>query len=813
MGTLWQDVRYGLRRLARNPGFTAVAVLTLALGIGAATAIYNLAQALLVRSVPGVREPERLVQIGHTRKGEGFGTLSYADFAEFRAQAKTLELAAVYDTPFHLGARSAAERLRGAVVSANYFDLLGVGVAAGRTFVAEDDLPGRGPVAVISFELWQRAFGGGANIVGRTVMLNGYPFTIVGVTTAPFRGTERRRELEVWVPMASLAQAAPSVGTRTDIFSDHGAVWHDAIGRLKLGISLRQARTELETITRRLEQAFPNSNDERGVAVEAGMSVHQRDRAQTRQIITLLLAVAGLVLVGACANVANMQLALGAVRRHEMGVRLALGAGGGRLVRQLLTESVLLALMAGGLGLLPVVWLSRLFVRLAPAAMGLSSLQLGPDGRVFAFAAGLALFTAVACGLAPAWRQVRGDLVDTLKDASAHSGSSRSGWRNGLVVAQVAFSLLLLVGAGLFLRTLQSALDLRAAFAVRSVLVATVDLGLQDYDSQRGLQFFTALRDRVLQLPGVQAAGFAAARPFHDRNEETPARAQGAEQGGEAAVCCTTVTPGFLQTLAIPLLRGRDFAAGDASGAPLVAIVDESTARRLWPGRSVLGERVVLGGRFGGQSFEVVGLARDTQFGSVSQPVERMIYLAQAQHYQPQMVLHVRTAGDPTSLTAGVRAALASLEPDLPLFAIRTLADEFGQSLGAQRVAASLISVAAALALTLASVGLYGVVAWSVARRTREIGLRMALGARPRDVRRMVLTQAGRLILGGLAIGLGLSFGLTRLVRSQLVGITPTDPAAFAVGSLILISVALVACYLPARRAARIDPMVALRCE
>ncbi|MCL5278578.1 MAG: ABC transporter permease [Planctomycetes bacterium] len=333
MGTLWQDVRYGLRRLAKNPGFTVVAVLTLALGIGAATGIYNLAQALLVRSVPGVRAPERLVQLGRTRKGEGFGTISYADFAEFRAQAKALELAAVYDTPFHLGTRAAVERLRGAVVSANYFDLLGVGVAAGRTFVPEDDLPGRSPVVVISFGLWQRCFGGDAGVVGRTVMLNGYPFTIVGITSALFRGTERLRELEVWVPISTLAQAAPTIGARTGIFSDHGAVWHDAIGRLKPGVSLSQARTELETIARRLEQAFPNSNDERGVAVEAGMSVHQRDRGQTRQVITLLLAVAGLVLVGACANVANMQLALGTVRRQTAGAstpdgKPALGADG-----------------------------------------------------------------------------------------------------------------------------------------------------------------------------------------------------------------------------------------------------------------------------------------------------------------------------------------------------------------------------------------------------------------------------------------------------------------------------------------------------
>ncbi|MCL5278579.1 MAG: ABC transporter permease [Planctomycetes bacterium] len=380
-------------------------------------------------------------------------------------------------------------------------------------------------------------------------------------------------------------------------------------------------------------------------------------------------------------------------------------------------------------------------------------------------------------------------------------------------MAQVAFSLLLLVGAGLFLRTLQSALDLRSVFAVRSVLVATVDLGLQNYDSQRGLQFFGALRERVLRLPGVQAAGFAAARPFHDRSEETPARAQSAGPGDEVAVCCTTVTPGFLQTLAIPLLRGRDFEATDTSGTTPVAIVDESTAERLWPGRSALGERVVLGGRLGGQAFEVIGLARDTQFGSASQPVERMIYLAHAQHYQPQMVLHARTAGDPASLIAGVRAALASLEPDLPLFAVRTLADELGQSLGAQRLTASLVSAAAALTLTLASIGLYGVVAWSIARRTREIGVRMALGARPRDVGRMVLNQAGRLVLCGLVIGLALSFGLTRLVRSQLVGISPTDPAAFAVGSSIVIVVALLACWLPARRAARIDPMEALRCE
>ena len=813
MRALWQDIRYGLRMLRKKPGFTAVAVLTLALGIGAATGIYNLAQALLVRSVPGVREPGRLVQLGRTRKGEGFGTFSYADFAELRAQAKTLELVALYDTPFHLGTGAAAERLRGAVVSANYFDLLGVGVAAGRTFVPEEDAsPGRRPVAVISFGLWQRCFGGDTSVVGRTLTLNGYPFTIIGVTAAQFKGTERLRELEVWVPMAMLARAAPDFGGGKDLLSDHGAVWHDAIGRLKPGVSLARARTELEIIARRLEQAFPDSNDERGVAVEVGTSVHQRDRGRTRQVVTLLLAVAGLVLLGTCVNVANMQLAHGTARRHEMGIRLALGAGGGRLVRQLLTENLLLALVAGGVGLLLVVWFSNLIVLLAPATVGLASLQLGPDARVFAFAAGLALFTAVACGLAPAWRLAHRDLERTLKDASAQSGSSRSALRSGLVVVQVAFSLLL-VGAGLFLRTLQYALNLRSGLAVNSVLLATVDLGLQGYDSHRGLRFFLALRDRVLRLPGVQAASFAAARPFNDMSEETTARAEAAAEGDEVALSCTTVTPGFFQTLAIPVLAGRDFEAADQFDTPAVAIVDESTARCLWPGRSALGERVVMGGRFGVQSFEVVGIVRDARFGSAPRPVERMIYLTHAQHYQSQMVLYVRTAGDPTSLIGGVRAALASLEPGLPLFATRTLAEELARSLGPQRVTASLMSVFATLALTLASVGLYGVVAWSVAHRTREIGVRMALGARPRDVGRMVLRQAARLVLWGLAVGLGLSFGLTRLVRSQLVGVSPTDPVTFAVGPLILITVALLACYLPARRAARIDPMVASRYE
>jgi predicted permease len=814
MGTFWQDIRYGVRTLGRNPGFTAVAVLTLALGLGAATGIYNLAQALLVRSAPGVQEPGRLVQIGRTRKGEGFGTLSYADFAEFRDQAKTVELAAMYDTPFHLGTGAAAERVRGAVVSGNYFTLLGVGAAAGRTFGPQEDaVPGAPPVAVVSFGLWQRYFGGDTHVVGRTVLLNGCPFTVVGVTAAQFKGTERLRELEVWVPLTMLAQAVPELGTRRDLFSDHGAVWHDAIGRLKPGVSLTQARMELETIAHRLEQAFPSSNDERGVAVEAGTSVYQRDRGQTREVVTLLLTVAGLVLLGACVNVTNMQLARGAVRRREMGIRLALGAGGRRLVRQLFTESLLLALVAGGVGMLLAVWLSRVMVLLAPAAMGLTSLQLGPDGRVFAFTAGLTLLTALVCGLAPSWRLGHGDLAGPLKDAPAQFSSSRSVLRSSLVVVQVAFSLLLLVGAGLFLRTLQYASNLRSGLPVHSVLVATIDLGLQGYDSPRGLAFFSALRERVLKLPGVQAASFAATRPFHEMNEETSARAQGSAEGDALPLCCTTVASGFFQTLALTLLEGRDFGAADTAGAPAVAIVDASTARRLWPGRSALGESVVLGGRFGAQSFEVIGVARDTPFGPASQPVARAIYLPHAQHYQPQMVLYVRTVGDPSSLLAGVRTTLASLEPGLPLFAVRTLAEELGRSLGPQRITASLVSVFAAFAVTLASVGLYGVVAWSVAQRTREIGVRMALGARPRDIARIVLRHAGRLVLGGLVLGLGLSFALTRLVKSQLVGVSPTDVAAFALGPLILMAVALLASYLPARRAARIDPMVALRSE
>jgi predicted permease len=800
--------------LVKSPGLAVVLVLTLAIGIGATTGIYNLAQAMLVRPVPGVRQPEHLVQIGRTRQGEGFSTVSYADFTEFCAQARTLELAAIYDTPFHLGSGTTAERVRGAVVSGNYFELLGVRVAAGRTFLPQEDTsPGKYPVAVIGFGLWQRRFGGDADIIGRTVTLNSYPFTVVGVADPRFKGTERRREIDVWVPMAMLAQAAPDFGTRPDLFSSHGVAWHDAIGRLKPGVSLAQARTELEMIANRLQQAFPDSNEDRGVAVAPGTSVHQRDRRETGQVLTLLLAVAGLALLGACANVANTQLARGAARRREIGVRLALGASGGRLVRQLLTENLLLALAAGSAGMVFAVWLSRLIVLLAPQTMGLTSLQLRPDTRVFAFAAGITLLAALVSGLAPSWRLACRDITCLLRDSSAQTGLSRSPMRNAIVVTQVALSLLLLVGAGLFLRTLQHVLNLRTELAVRSVLAATVDLGPQSYDPERGLQFYAALHERLRRLPGVKAASSATVRPFSDMGVLSPGRPEGAGEGDDVPLRSVTVTPGFFQTLGIPLLDGRDFEAADRPGAPAVAIVDESTAKRFWPDGRALGKRVVMGGRFGTQPFEVVGIVRDTPLGSPLQPAERLIYLPHAQHYQAQMALYVRAAGNPALLINDVRATLASLESNLPPFAVRTLAEELGQSLWPQRAKTTLLSVLAALALILAAVGLHGVIAWSVAQRTHEFGVRIALGAKSMDILQLVLRQGVRLILLGIAIGLATGLLLTPLARSQLIGVSPADPLTFVLTTLLLGAGGLASCWLPARRAARIDPMAALRCE
>jgi putative ABC transport system permease protein len=566
-------------------------------------------------------------------------------------------------------------------------------------------------------------------------------------------------------------------------------------------------------VARRLARAFPESNAGRGVAIVPGTSMYQRDRNTTRSALALLLAVAGLVLVGACASTANLQLARALEQRREMGIRVALGAGRGRLLRQVFTENLLLTSVGGGLGLVLMAWASRLAGVVLPASLEPGTLQLRPDFGVFVFGVALTLLTGIGSVIIPAWWVARRDLTTALKQSAMQSVAWRAPMRNALVVGQVALSVLLLVAAGLLVRSLQQVLRRHSDLAANSVLVASVDVGPLGFAPAQGLRIIEAMRQRVLGLPGVQAAGFASVRPFRRTDGVATARAEGATEHEAMAAGETIVTPGFFSTLGIPLPEGRDFDAHDTPSSPPAAIVDEAMARRLWPGRSALGRRLMVAGKLGGRAFEVVGVVGDSRSGAVIAPAEPEIYLPYAQHYQPQMVLQVRAAGSAKPLIGEVRAAFASVEPSFPPFAMRTLAEDLEAQLQPERATASLATVFAALALVLAAVGIHGLVTWSVAQRTREFGVRLALGGRPADILSLVARQAGRLVLLGLGLGTLLSLLLTPLLRSRLVGVSFADPITYGCVLALLAFVGGVAGYLPARRATKVDPMEALRHE
>ncbi len=808
------DLRFAFRQLLRNPGSATVAVLTLALGIGLNAAIFNLGRALLVRPVPGVSHPDRLVQIGRTDNGEGFRSLSYADFRDFKAQVKALDLAALWDGAFEFEEGAWVEHVRGAVVSGNYFNLLGVRMAAGRPLLPRDDTaPGAHPVAVISYRLWQQVFAGEPKAVGRTVRLNGADFTVVGVVGPEFKGTERQRALDVWVPMAMLAEAAPGLGNARQLLSDRATGWHGAIGRLRPGFTLAEAGAELAAVARRLARLFPESNAGRGVAVVSGTSAYQRDRKATRSELTLLLALAGLVLAGACASVTNAQLARAIARRREMRIRVALGAGRGRLLRQSLTENLLLAGIAGVLAWVLAVWTSRLFVVLLPADLELGTLRLHPGARVFILGVALALSSGITSAIASWWWLARRDPACALRESATRGLCTRAPLRNALVVGQVALAMALLVTVGLLGRSLQQVLRRHEGPALKSVLVASLDVGELGYTPARGRQTIETLRRRALGLAGVATAGFVSIRPFHQEEADATARNTGMTERQGLPVGEAIVTPGLFESLGIPLSEGRDFDAHDRSSTRPVAIVNEATANRLWPGRSALGRRLIVAGKTGRRAFEVVGVVADARLGAVTGAGVPEVYLPFAQHYQSRMVLAVRAKGRARPLIGAARAAFAAAAPGLPPVAVRTLDEELAFMLEPERATASVVSIFAALALVLATTAIYGLVMWSVVQRTFEFGVRMALGARPADIVGLVMRGAGRLLMAGLGVGALLSLALTALLRSRLIGVSFADPVTYGCVLALLGAVGCGAAYLPARRAANLDPMEALRYE
>ena len=812
------DIKYGFRMLLRSPAFTAVAALSLALGIGANTAIFSLVNVLLLRPIP-VEDPARLASVFTTdQRNPGNLPLSHLNYKDARDQNRVFSgMAAFTFAQLNWSTGSESEEILAQVVSGNYFSLLGVQPTIGRGFLAEEDAKPT-PVAVVSHGFWERSLGSDPAVVGRTLTLNRTPFTVIGIAPRGFTGTLLGGAPSVFVPMSMHDIVQPNF----DWYEQRRGLFLFAFGRLRPGVSIDQARANLSTIFSQLEQAFPNDNKGRSAGavplLDARLNPGGQGGAPVVQLSMILMAVVGIVLLIACANVANLLLARANRRRREIAIRLALGAARVRLLRQLLTESLMLSTLGGTLGLLLAYWLMDALVA--------ADLQLPIpiddsvtiDGRVLLFTGLLALVTGVLFGLAPAIQASRPDVVSVLKNEIVASGSGR-GWfrflslRQALVVAQVALSLVSLIAAGLFLRSLRDAQGIDTGFETRGVLVMEVNLGREGYTPERGQLFYQQVAERVAALPGVQHASVAQNPPLGGGLLRSifPEGADTTTQD-RILVQVNSVSPGYLETIDVELLRGRDVELTDTAGAPQVVVINETMAARFWPGQDAIGKRFKF---FGDEPFTtVIGVARDAKYNGIAEDPIPFIYQPLGQNYTPQATLHVRTAQDAASLAGAVRREIQELDPTLSVFDVRTLEDQVSQALAPLRNNVVVLATFGGLALLLASIGLYGVANYSVGQRTREIGVRMALGASGSSVLRLVLGHGLALVAAGLAAGLVLSLLLSVAVPPDLLpNVSARDPWTFVATSALLAVVALIASYIPARRATRIDPLVALRTE
>jgi len=825
VNTFWQDLRYGFRMLIRNPGFTAVAVIALALGIGANSTIFSLVNALLLRPLP-VERPEELAALYTSDFSSGpYGTSSYPDYVDFRDRNDVLSgLVAYMMTPLSMSVGGSNERIFSEVVSGNYFSVLGVKPALGRGFLPEEDrTPGARPVMVISHKLWRVRFGADPGIVGRSVDLNGHAFTIVGVAPEKYSGLMRGFVVDSWIPAMMMEQALPG----SDNLVSRGSRGFQVMGRLKPGVTLNQAKANFGVIAQQLFTEWPQEwnnirNESRTISLlpESEARVMPGFRTPLVIFVALLMAVVALVLLIACANVANLLLARAATRRKEIAIRLSLGAGRGRLIRQLTTESLLLALLGGAAGLLLALWGSNLLMAFKPPVSVPIEIDLRIDWRVVGFTLGVSLLTGLLFGLAPALAASRPDLVASLKDEAGEPvvGRGRGRLRSTLVIVQVALSLLLLISSGLFLRSLRNASSIDPGFDADNLLIMSMDLQLQGYKEAAGTNFSKQLLERVRALPGIESASLSDSLPLGMDGARRGITIEGytGQPGENMEVNSSVVGPGYIETLRIPVIRGRTFSTQDRDGAPGVVMINEAFARRYWPGQDPVGKHIQMGvGRNGARIdspyLEVVGIVKDGKYSTLGEEPTPFFYLNQAQRYQPSPTLIVRTRGNPTDYLRAVRNEVAALDKSLALYDVKTMRQHLSYALLPARVAGSVLGIFGLVALILAAAGIYGVMAHSVAHRTREIGIRMALGAQALDVLKLIVRQGMKLVLIGMVIGSAGAFAVTRSMSSLLYGISATDPFTFIGIAVLLAVVALLACFIPARRATKLDPTVALR--
>jgi predicted permease len=808
MDMLLQDLRYAIRALRKSPLFTVVAVLTLALGIGANTTIYTWLNGIVLHPLPAVRDYDRMVLvISRGPDGERW-SFSIPDWQDMSRAVTTVDGLAIANTvPLSVRTDGQAERTWGEVVSANYFDVLQVRPMLGRGFLpAEDSALGGHPVVVLSEGYWRRKFGGDPGIIGRVITLNSHPFTVVGVMPPHFGGNAAVLQFDMWVPLSMVGEATGS--PEQYIRRNWGS--YEAFARLKRGITIEQARREIQTIGRRFADTYVEDRNEGKDVLPMSEDYAQ---AMFKPALIAVLGITAIVLLIACANVANLLLARASARRKEMGIRLALGARRWTLVRQLLIESLIVSVVGGAGGLLIASWGGGLMGALMPPVPYPVNLDMHIDGRVLLFALAVTVGTVMLFGLVPALNASRPDLVPALKSAAGSSVRARGWLRGSLVVAQISLCAVALVAAGLFMRSLGASSRIDAGFrAPDRVLLVSTDLFLAGYNPSTGRVLQRELLDRVRSLPGVSSATFAGIVPLGFGGNNTgnvtidgyvPAKDE------NMAVHNDAVTPHYFETLGTPLLAGREFTEQDDSGSMRVVVVNEAFAKKYLPGRDPIGKWV----DFGGGKRTIIGVAATAKYRQLNERPLPYVFLPLAQDYNAGLTLHVRAAGDPKLLTESLRRTFASLDPNLPFLDVRTFQEHMGAAVFFMRLGAIMLGLFGGLALLLSAMGIYSVIAYSVSQRTREIGIRTALGAARRDILSLVVGE-GMVLTGiGIVIGGALAFAVGRLLQSQLVGVGAGDPVTFlSIGTLLAI-VAAVACWVPARRASRVDPVVALRTE
>jgi macrolide transport system ATP-binding/permease protein len=809
MQTFFQDLRYGARMLLKKRGFTLIAVITLSLGIGANTAIFSLVNTALLRPLP-VDRPEQLVSLNNVSLK--LPVISYPNYRDFRDRNNVFNGMLAYRyTTLGLSHNGVNERVWGYLATGDYFDVLGVKPALGRFFTPEDDKsPGAHPVAVITYDCWQKRFAGDPQVVGKTVVVNGRAFAIIGVAPQGFYGSEILYRPEIWAPMMMQAQID---GWSTLEARDEPTFF--AQGRLKPGVTTSQAETELKIIAAQLAREFPNENEGMTVTLSPAGLLGAWMRGPITGFAVVLMAVVGLVLLLACANLANLLLARATERRKEIAVRLAIGASRWRLVRQLLTEGALLSTLGGAFGLLLAYWLVDAMMSLKPPIDIALSNELSIDGRVLLFTLIVSTLTGVIFGLLPALQSTKLDLAPALKDEASAGGYRRSLLRNGLVVLQISLSLVLLVCAGLALRGLRRAQSLDHGLTPQNALEMSFDLSMHGYDDTRAHEFRRRLLERVRALPGVQYAGLSKFVPLNLSVGGAPIYVEGQpEQRGAnvPSAMASRASSGFLSALGTRLIHGRDFTEQDVESKQDVAVVNETFARRFWPGQSALGKRFSYAGS-AGPWIEVVGVIQDGKYFSLNEEATPFVYTAIRPWIGGAWILVARTASEPQSAFSAIRREFQQLDATLPVYGVRTLEEHMAMPLFPARVAATLLGGFGLLALLLAAIGVFGVMSYAVTQRTRELGIRMALGAQSSGIFKLVVGQGLKLTALGLSIGLACAFAGTRLMRDFLYGVSALDVITFAGVSLLLAMVAALACYIPARRAMRVDPMIALRVE